>query len=89
MNSRNKLRYVGPLVLVLVAIAGSQAGFGQQKIEMRNGIPVAPTGLWGKKLPTTPMIYDTAEGQRIRVAVVTKALAFPWSIVFLPNGGSV
>ena len=86
MNSRRTLTYVGPLVLVLVALVGSRPGFGQQKIEMRNGIPVAPTGLWGKKLPTTPMIYDTAEGQRIRVAIVTKALAFPWSIVFLPNG---
>src|SRR5215467_4133458 len=84
--ARNTLVFAGPLVLVLVAIVGVQAGFGQQKIEMRNGIPVAPTGLWGKKLPTTPIIYDTAEGQRIRVAIVTKALAFPWSIAFLPNG---
>jgi aldose sugar dehydrogenase len=74
------------LGIALVALVGSQVGFGQQKVEMRNGIPVAPTGLWGKKLPTTPMVYDTAEGQKIRVAVVTKAMAFPWSIVFLPNG---
>jgi glucose/arabinose dehydrogenase len=69
-----------------VATLGSRALLSQQKVEMRGGIPVAPTGLWGKKLPTTPMVYDTAEHQRIRVAVVTKALAFPWSIAFLQNG---
>jgi glucose/arabinose dehydrogenase len=79
-------RVVGPLALVLVATFGSRVLLSQQKVEMRGGIPVAPTGLWGKKLPTTPIVYDTAEHQRIRVAIVTKALAFPWSIAFLPNG---
>src|SRR5215510_13055809 len=73
-------------VMVLLVVVGSQVGIGQQNVQMRNGIPVAPTGLWGKKLPTTPMIYDTAEGQHIRAAIVTKALAFPWSIAFLPSG---
>jgi hypothetical protein len=74
-----KLRFAGLIAVVLMTMPGSRVGFGQQKVTMRGGIPVAPTGLWGKKLPTTPMVYDTAEGQRIRVAVVTKALAFPWS----------
>jgi glucose/arabinose dehydrogenase len=84
--ARKTVVLAAPLALVLMATIGSQTGFGQQKVQMRGGIPVAPTGLWGKKLPTTPMVYDTAEGQRIRVAIVTKALAFPWSIAFLPNG---
>ena len=81
-------RSLGPLALVLAATVGSQVGFGQQKVEMMPGfpIPVAPTGLWGKKLPTTPMIYDTAEGQRIRVVAVTKALSFPFGLAFLPDG---
>jgi glucose/arabinose dehydrogenase len=81
-------RSLGPLALVLAATVGSQVGFGQQKVELMPGfgIPVAPRGLWGKKLPTTPMIYDTAEGQRIRVVIVTKELSFPWTVAFLPDG---
>src|SRR5712671_934101 len=81
-----------PLALILAATLGSYA-LAQRKIEVmpgNSGIPVAPRGLWpngiGKKLPATPMIYDTAEGQKIRVVVVTKALAFPWSMAFEPNG---
>jgi glucose/arabinose dehydrogenase len=31
-------------------------------------------------------VYDTAEGQNIRVSVVTSALEFPWSMAFLPDG---
>ena len=33
------------------------------------------------------MVFDTAEGQRIRVVVVTRGLAHPWSLAFLPDGG--
>jgi glucose/arabinose dehydrogenase len=85
-------RWTAPLALTLV-VAASYAGLAQRKVELMPGdlgIPVAPRGLWpngtGKKLPTTPMVYDTAEGQKIKVVVVTKALAFPWSMAFLPNG---
>ena len=86
-------RWIAPLALTLVVAAGSYVGFAQHKVDLMPGdlgIPVAPRGLWpngtGKKLPTTPMIYDTAEGQKIKVVVVTKALAFPWSLAFLPSG---
>jgi glucose/arabinose dehydrogenase len=84
-----KFAVVGGVVLVLAAAAGSRVGFGQQKVEMMPGplgIPVAPRGLWGKKLPEKPVEYDTAEGQRIRVVAITKALSFPWTIAFLPDG---
>ena len=88
-----KIRWAAPLALLLVATAGLQVGSGQQKVPMMPGglgIPMAPRGLWpngtGRKLPTTPMIYDTAEGQKIRVVIVTKALAFPWSLAFTPSG---
>lgn len=88
-----KNRWTALLALTLAVTAGSYVGFAQKKVELMPGglgIPVAPRGLWpngtGKKLPTTPMIYDTAEGQKIRVVVVTKALAFPWSLAFTPNG---
>lgn len=60
--------------------------FAQQKVPFNNGIPVAPQGLAGKKLPDHPVEYDTAEGQRIRVVVVTKALEFPFGATFLPDG---
>ena len=88
-----RIRWAAPLALLLVATAGLQVGSGQQKVPMMPGglsIPMAPRGLWpngtGRKLPTTPMIYDTAEGQKIRVVIVTKALAFPWSLAFTPSG---
>jgi glucose/arabinose dehydrogenase len=42
--------------------------------------------LSGKPLPEKPVEYDTAEGQRIRVVVVTKVLEYPWSLAFLPDG---
>ena len=86
-------RWTAPLALMIAVAAGSYAGFAQHKVDLMPGdlgIPVAPRGLWpngtGKKLSTTPMIYDTAEGQKIKLVVVTKALAFPWSLAFLPNG---
>jgi glucose/arabinose dehydrogenase len=61
-------------------------GFAQQKVPFQNGIPVAPKGLEARPLPDKPMVFDTAEGQKIRVVVVTKDLEFPWAINFLPDG---
>ncbi|MBV9400996.1 MAG: PQQ-dependent sugar dehydrogenase [Bryobacterales bacterium] len=61
-------------------------GFGQQKVPFQNGIPVAPQGLAGHKLPNLPITYDTAEGQKIRVAAVTRSLEYPFCLAFLPDG---
>jgi glucose/arabinose dehydrogenase len=47
--------------------------------------PFAATGLPAVPLPDPPVIYDTAEGQRIRVSVVTAGLTYPWGIAFLPG----
>jgi glucose/arabinose dehydrogenase len=58
----------------------------QQKVPFQNGIPVAPQGLAGRKLPNLPLTYDTAEGQKIRVVAVTRSLEYPWSLAFLPDG---
>lgn len=69
-----------------VACLAATAGLGQQKVPFENGIPVAPLGLAGHKLPDKPVEYDTAEGQRIRVVAVTRALEYPWSLAFLPDG---
>jgi glucose/arabinose dehydrogenase len=72
------------LAVGLVAVAGSQVGFGQQKVPMTPiGIPVAPTGLANRPLPKLPMEFDTAEGQRIRVTAFATGLENPWTIAFL------
>jgi glucose/arabinose dehydrogenase len=74
---------IAPLVFLLLAEVDS----AQQKVPFQNGIPVAPTGLAGRKLPNLPVTYDTGEGQKIRVSAVTRALEFPFSLAFLPDGG--
>jgi aldose sugar dehydrogenase len=78
-------RIVAPLTLAAVA-ASTQVGFSQQTVPFNGGIPVAPSGLVKRSLPDKPVEYDTAEGLRIRVVPVTKALSFPFSIAFLPDG---
>jgi aldose sugar dehydrogenase len=75
-----------PLAVALIAIAGTGVGHGQQKVPFNNGIPVAPTGLSGKALPEKPVIFDTAEGHKIRVVAVTRSLSYPFSLAFLPDG---
>jgi glucose/arabinose dehydrogenase len=37
-------------------------------------------------LPAAPMIFDTAEQHKIRVVVLAKGFAHPWSLAFLPDG---
>src|SRR4030095_7480182 len=64
----------------------SFVGAAQQTVPFRNNIPVAPTGLANRPLPSLPMVFDTGEGQRIRVSLVTKGLTYPWSLAFLPDG---
>ncbi len=73
------------VVVVAVATIGYRAA-AQQKVPFNNGIPVAPSGLVKRPLPVEPVVYDTAEGQNIRVSVVTNKLEFPWSLAFLPDG---
>lgn len=76
------MRFAGPAAMLIF----TGAGIGQQKVPFQNGIPVAPTGLAKQPLPDKPVEYDTAEGQKIRVVVVTKALEYPFSLAFLPDG---
>jgi glucose/arabinose dehydrogenase len=74
-----------PAALVFAALAALPLS-AQQKVTFANGIPVAPQGLAGRALPDHPVEYDTAEGQRIRVVAVTKALEYPFGLAFLPDG---
>lgn len=80
------LRFAAPLVALLATAIGPQATLGQQKVPFQNGIPVAPKGLEARPLPDKSMVFDTAEGSKIRVVVVTKELEYPFSAAFLPNG---
>jgi hypothetical protein len=66
-----------PLSLALsavVLIAGVASA--QRRVEWNDkyNIPVAPTSLAQRPLPDHPVEFDTAEGQKIRVVVVTKEL---------------
>jgi glucose/arabinose dehydrogenase len=58
----------------------------QHRVPANKGIPVAPSGLTIPPLPDHPVEYKTAEGQDIRVIVVARGLASPWSLAFLPDG---
>ena len=64
----------------------SIGGTAQQKVPFRGETPIAPTGIPKLRLPDQPVIYDTAEGQQIRVVVHARGLSHPWSLAFLPDG---
>ncbi len=74
------------LIVLLAAGLSATAGSAQQTVPFRGSNPVAPTGIPAVPLPDAPVIYDTAEGQRIRVVVVARGMANPWSLAFLPDG---
>src|ERR1700687_1702956 len=71
---------------LLAALTICGIASGQKNVPFQNGIPVAPKGLAARAVPDKPVEFDTAEGQKIRVVVVTKALENPWSLAFLPDG---
>ena len=72
-RSSVRTKYVAPLTVLLAISAGVAVVIGQRTVPFSNGIPVAPTGLANKPLGAGPFVYDTGEGQKIRV-VVTKGL---------------
>ena len=74
------------LVWVPIVLLSVTVGAAQQKVPFRNNIPVAPQGIAVPPLPDKPVEFHTAEGQDIRVAVLVKGLAHPWSLAFLPDG---
>ena len=45
----------------------------------------AATGIPPVPLPSKPVVYDTAEGQRIRVRVIAGDLRRPWGLALLPD----
>src|SRR5688572_16372945 len=73
------------LALSLAALC-SLPVLAQREVPFQRGIPVAPGGLADKPLGTGPFDYATGEGQNIRVTVLTKALSYPFTLTFLPDG---
>ena len=61
-------------VVVLALLAPAAPGAAQQTVPFRNNIPVAPQGIPPVPLPSAPVTFDTAEGQKIKVSVVARGL---------------
>jgi aldose sugar dehydrogenase len=74
------------LFVLFAAAAATSPGQQNVPFDKTFNIPIAPTGLAGRKLPKLPLEFDTGEGQRIRVTAVTRALEYPFSLAFLPDG---
>jgi glucose/arabinose dehydrogenase len=68
-----------------VAFVAAPLG-AQQNVPFQGGIPLAPTGLANKPLGAGPFVFDTGEGERIRVVVVARGMAFPFGAAWLPDG---
>src|SRR5687767_11606996 len=73
--------FLRPLAAALVVLAVPLAA--QQEVPMRGTTPVAPQGIKIPPLPDTPVRYETAEGQNIRVSVYARGFRTPWSMAFV------
>jgi aldose sugar dehydrogenase len=70
---------LGLVVAILAVLSVPLAA--QQDVPMRGNTPVAPQGIKLPALPDTPVRYETAEGQNIRVVVLTRGFVNGWSMV--------
>jgi glucose/arabinose dehydrogenase len=68
-----------PLYVAIVFAAGA-AAFAQQQPDL---------GVRPVTVADTPYTFDTAEQHGIRVSVVARGLAHPFSLAFLPNGDAL
>jgi glucose/arabinose dehydrogenase len=62
--------------VLLAVLGGAMANAQQERLE---GVRVPPLG-------AGPFEFETAQGRRIRVTIVARGLAHPWSLAFLPDG---
>lgn len=69
------------IVTLLMAFAPARLDAGQDP----SPGSFAATGIPSVPLPSEPVIYDTAEGQRIRVRVVADDLRRPWGLALLSD----
>ena len=85
------MRSARPALAAIVATILTAAGaisFAQQTppAGARGGRRGVPIGVPPAPLGDGPFVFDTAEQHKVRVVVVTKGLANPWSFAFLPDG---
>ncbi len=75
-------------LFALLAASGFMGSsvLAQQTVPFAGDRPVAPRGLPIPPLPENPVIYETAEGQDIKVSVFASGLEWPHSLAFLPDG---
>jgi glucose/arabinose dehydrogenase len=79
MNGFFRLLACAALTALAVPLAA------QQEVPMRGNTPVAPSGIKIPPLPTAPVLYETAEGQTIRVSVYARGFQNPWSMAFVSD----
>jgi glucose/arabinose dehydrogenase len=74
-------RILAAAALVVLAVPAA----AQQEVPMRGTTPVAPQGIKIPPLPDAPVVYETAEGQTIRVSVHARGFRNPWSMAFVSD----
>jgi glucose/arabinose dehydrogenase len=62
--------------VLLAVLGGAMVNARQERLE---GVRVPPLG-------AGPFEFETAQARRIRVTIVVRGLAHPWSLAFLPDG---
>jgi glucose/arabinose dehydrogenase len=72
----NRFLYLAAATFAVLAVPLA----AQQDVPMRGNTPVAPQGIKLPPLPDSPVRYETAEGQTIRVVVYTRGLSNGWSM---------
>jgi len=81
-----RILFVTAAVVMLCIVQGATAQNGRRGASPAE--PQAGGGRGGRNsppLPALPLTFDTTE-YRIRVSAVTRELANPWSLAFLPDG---
>lgn len=87
MRISKPLLYLRQLAILILAPCCLLTAHAQRSVPlMENGVPVPPSGLDAYPLPDKPMIYRTAEEERIRAVVMGEGLTYPWALAFLPDG---
>jgi glucose/arabinose dehydrogenase len=72
-------------LVLLAGVLSAQQGPADGP-KRRNPGPAGAMGVDPVLLPGEPQVFDTAEHQKIRVSVVAKGFAHPWSLALLPDG---
>jgi len=78
---------VAGIVLVWVVAVASAQQAPVVETDRPNPGPAGAMGVSPVRLPDEPLVFDTAEQHKMRVVVVAKGFAHPWSLAFLPDGG--